>query len=89
MEWEKVLRDSVKDNKIKELHLRKVPTLKTCDDWSKVREIGLIDHKSKYAHYKGGLVKYGDALFLVTDERLQAIAPYRKWEFKSKIKVEE
>lgn len=27
--------------------------------------------------------------FFVTDERLQAIAPYRKWEFKSKIKVEE
>ncbi len=87
MEWEKILRDSVKEGSIKELYLRRVPTLKTCDDWNKVKEIGLIDHKTKYAHYKGGLVKYGEGLFYVSEERLQALAPFRKWEFKTKIKV--
>ncbi|NCN08867.1 MAG: hypothetical protein GW938_03370 [Leptospira sp.] len=87
MEWEKVLRDAVQGNSIKELHLRKVPTLKTADDWNKVIEVGLVDHKTKYAHYKGGLVKYGDRLFFVSDERIDAIAQFRKWSFKTKIKI--
>lgn len=87
MEWEKILRDAVKDNTIKELYLRKVPSLKTCEDWKLVKEIGLVDHKTKYAHYKGGLVKYGDRLFFVIDQRLDAIAPFRAWNFKLKIKV--
>lgn len=87
MEWEKILRDAVQGNAIKELHLRKVPTLKTADDWNKVIEVGMVDHKTKYAHYKGGLVKYGDRLFFVSEERLEAVAQYRKWNFKSKIKI--
>ena len=87
MEWEKVLRDAVQGNSIKELHLRKVPTLKTCDDWNKVTELGMVDHKTKYAYYKGGLVKYGDRLFFVSEERLEAVSNFRKWNFKTKIKV--
>lgn len=87
MEWEKVLREAVKDGAIKELHLRKVPSLKTCEDWTKVSELGLVDHKTKYALYRGGLVKYGDRLFFVSQERLDAVSPFRKWDFKTKIKV--
>jgi len=87
MEWEKILRDAVKDNSIKELYLRKVPSLKTCEDWNKVFEVGLVDHQTKYAHYRGGLVKYGERLFFVSGERLEALAPFRKWDFKTKIKV--
>ncbi len=87
MEWEKVLRDAVKDGTIKELHLRKVPSLKTCEDWNKVAELGLVDHKTKYAYHKGGLVKYGDRLFFVSQERLDAVSPFRKWDFKNKIKI--
>ncbi|GBF49935.1 hypothetical protein LPTSP4_14560 [Leptospira ryugenii] len=87
MEWEKILRDAVKDGSIKELHLRKVPSLKTCEDWNKVSELGLVDHKTKYAHYKGGLVKYGERLFYVSQERLDAVSPFRKWDFKTKIKI--
>ncbi len=87
MEWEYVLRDAVKGNSIKELHLRKLPSLKTVDDWQKVQEIGLVDHKTKYAHYKGGLVKYGDRLYFVAEQRLEAISPFRQWNFKNKIKV--
>ncbi|MCB1141772.1 MAG: hypothetical protein H7A24_12635 [Leptospiraceae bacterium] len=89
MEWDYILRDAVKGNTIKELHLKKVPSLKTCDDWKKVSEIGLIDHQTKYAHYKGGLVKYGERLYFVAQQRLDAIAPFRPWNFKAKIKVME
>ncbi|MCW7470031.1 MULTISPECIES: hypothetical protein [Leptospira] len=87
MEWEKILRDAVKENSIKELYLRKVPSLKTCEDWNKVVEVGTVDHKTKYAYYKGGLVKYGERLFFVTQERLDAVSPFRKWDFKNKIKI--
>lgn len=87
MEWERILRDAVQDNCIKELHLRRVPTLKTADDWNKVVEVGLVDHKTKYAHYKGALVKYGDRLYFASQERLDAVGQFRKWNFKNKIKV--
>lgn len=87
MDWEYVLRDAVKENTIKELYLRKVPSLKTADDWNRVTEVGLVDHKTKYAHYKGALVKYGERLFFVSTERLDAIGAFRKWNFKVKIKV--
>jgi hypothetical protein len=87
MDWDYVLRDAVKDNSIRELHLKKVPSLKTCDDWKKVAEVGLIDHKTKYAHYKGGLVKLGERLYFVDEKILDVIAPFRQWNFKNKIKV--
>lgn len=87
MELERVLRDSVKDGSIKELHLRRVPVLKTCENWNDVEELGLIDHKTKFAHYKGCLVKYGERLFYVPEARMQALAPYRQWKNKKKIKV--
>ena len=40
MEWQKILADSVQDGKIKELHLKKIPVLKTCDNWREVEPIG-------------------------------------------------
>ena len=87
MEWERILRDSVKDGTIRELHLRKVPVLKTCENWADVQELGLVNHQTKYAHYKGCLVKYGERLFYVSEDRMQALAPYRDWKAKNQIKV--
>ena len=55
MEWEKILADSVKDGVIKELHLRKLPVLKTVDNWKKVELVGWIEHQMKHSYYKGGL----------------------------------
>ncbi len=87
MQWEKILKDSVQDGTIRELHLRHIPTLKTCENWNDVEEIGLVDHKTKYAHYKGILVKYGERIFYVPEKRMQALAPYRPWKTKKVIKV--
>lgn len=87
MQWERVLRDSVKDGTIRELHLRHVPVLKTAENWNQVEEVGLVDHRTKYAHYKGILVKYGERLFYVPEARMQALAPFRTWKTKKKIKV--
>jgi hypothetical protein len=87
MEWEKTLRDSVKNNSIKELHLKKIPTLKSCEDWTKVSEVGTVDHKTKYAHYKGGLVRLGENLYFLPDGTITALSQFRKWNFKAKITV--
>jgi hypothetical protein len=87
LEWDKILKDSVKDGTIRELHLRKIPSLKTCDDWNKVVEIGLIDYKGKYAHMKGGLINYGERIFFVSESRIEALSSFRKWNFKNKIRI--
>lgn len=87
MEWERILKDAVKDDTIRELHLRKVPTLKTCENWNDVKELGLVDHQTKYAHYKGVLVKYGERIYYVSEERMHALAPFRDWKVKNKIQV--
>jgi hypothetical protein len=89
MEWERILRDSVKEGTIRELHLRHVPTLKSAENWNDVKEIGMIDHRTKYAHYKGIIVKYGDRIFYVSEQRMQALAPYRTWDTRRKLKVTE
>ena len=88
LEWEKILKDAVKDGVIRELHLRKIPSLKTCDDWNKVTEIGLIDYEGKFAHMKGALVNYGERIFFVSEARIEALSSFRKWKFKDKIRVQ-
>lgn len=87
MEWDRILKDCVNDGQLRELHLKKIPSLKTCDDWNRVEEVGLVDFKTKHAHYKGGIVKYGERIFYVNEARLEAVSSYRKWNFKRKLKV--
>ncbi|HMU81696.1 MAG TPA: hypothetical protein PKC35_00005, partial [Leptospiraceae bacterium] len=76
-----------KENAIRELHLRHIPVLKTCENWNDVKEIGLVDHRTKYAHYKGLLVRYGERIYYVPEARMEALAPFRNWTSKVHIKV--
>ena len=87
MEWEKILADSVKDGKIKELYLKKLPVLKTCDNWKSVELVGWIDHQMKFIHYKGGLVKMNGNLYFVQDKTINALREFMDWNFKNKIEV--
>ncbi len=89
MNWEHILRDSVKENKIRELHLRNVPILKNCENWMDVKEIGTINHRTKYAQYKGLLVKYGDSLYYISDKKMEALKPFRSWNSRTQISVTE
>lgn len=87
MEWERILSDSVRDGQIRELHLRKLPVLKTTTNWKKVELVGWIDHQMKYTHYKGGLVKLNDKLYFVQDKTIHALQEFMDWNFPRKIKV--
>jgi len=87
MEWEKILVDSVKDGVIKELYLRKIPVLKTVDNWRKVELVGWVDYQMKHTYYKGGLVKLGGKLYFVQDKTIKALQEFMEWNFPIKIKV--
>lgn len=87
MEWEKILVDSVKDGVIRELHLRKLPVLKTVDNWKKVEPVGWIDYQMKHAYYKGGLVKLNGKLYFVQDKTIKALQEFIEWKFPLKIQV--
>ena len=87
MEWERILADAVKDGRIKELYLRKLPILKTTTNWKRVELVGWIDHQMKYTHYKGGLVRLNDKLYFVQDKTIRALQEFMDWNFPRKITV--
>ena len=88
MQWEKILADAVNNGKIRELHLSKVPSLKTVENWDMVKPIGLVDHRTKHAHYKGALVKYNGNIYFVSDGKIDALSQWINWKFPITIKVE-
>jgi len=87
MEWEVILADAVKDGTIRELHLSKLPVLKTTTNWKKVEFIGWVDHQLKYTHYRGALVKLNDKLFFVRESTVKALNEFLNWKAKNVIRV--
>lgn len=81
MEWEKVLSNAVKNGQIRELHLQKIPVLKTCNNWKEIKPIGWIDHKMRHSHYRGGLVKLNDKIYFVREQTINALSEYIRWKF--------
>ncbi len=87
MEWTTLMARDLEQGKIRELYLYKIPVLKTCDNWGAVKEVGKIDFKGKHADYHGAIVKYAEKVYFIPDARIDALAPYRKWNLKTTIKV--
>ncbi|MFC1669676.1 hypothetical protein ACFL20_04735 [Spirochaetota bacterium] len=87
MEWERILADAVKNGQIRELHLRKLPLLKTTSNWKNVEILGWVDHQMKYTHYKGGLVKLSDRLYFVREQTIMALKEFMEWKFPQRILV--
>ncbi len=87
MEWDNILKDAVHEGKIRELYLKKIPVLKTCDNWKIVEPIGWIDHQMQLSHYKGGLVRLNGKIFFVTDRTINALSEYIDFKFSQMIEV--
>ncbi len=87
MEWESILKDAVKDGKIRELYLKKIPVLKTCNNWKKVEPVGWIDYKMKLSYYRGGLVRLMGKLYFVPENTIAALAEFFELKFKKRIEV--
>jgi len=87
MEWERILADSVKDGCIRELHLSKLPVLKTTTNWKSVEMIGWVDHQLKYTHYKGCLAKLNNKLYFVRESTIKALSEFIEFNVRKKIQV--
>jgi hypothetical protein len=87
MEWQKYLADAVVDGKIKELYLKKIPVLKTCNNWRDVEPVGWVDHQMKYSHYKGALVKLNGRIYFVPEKVINALSEFIKWKLSRRIEV--
>lgn len=87
MEWQSLLSDAVKDGNIRELHLGKLPVLKTTNNWRLVKPIGWVDHQMKHSHYRGGLVKLNDKLYFVQEGTIKAIEEFISFSFPKRINV--
>jgi len=87
MEWEIILADAVQNGKIRELHLSKIPVLKTTTNWKRVELLGWIDHQLKYTHYRGALVKLNEKIYFVKENTIQALREYLSWKAKNTIQV--
>lgn len=87
MEWEKILVDSIVDGTIRELYLKKIPMLKTCDNWREVEPLGWIDYPMKFSHYKGSLVKLRGRIYFVPEKTINALSEFINWKFPRQIQV--
>ena len=87
VEWERALADSANDGKIRELHLRKLPLLKTTTNWRKVELVGWVDFHMKHTYYKGGLVKLNGNLYFVQEKTIEALREFMDWKFPRRINV--
>ncbi len=87
MEWENILKDAVHEGKIRELYLKKIPVLKTCDNWRDVEPIGWVEHQMELSFYKGGIVRLNGKLYFVTDRTINALSEYIDLKFKLMIEV--
>ena len=87
MKWESVLRDAVKDGKIKAVQLKNVPVLKNCDNWKTVEVLGWLDYQAKSVHYRGILVHLNGKIFFVKQTTFDAIRKFLNLGHVSKIEV--
>jgi hypothetical protein len=87
MEWDTILQDATQNGQIRELYLKRIPVLKTCDNWRKVEPIGWVDHRTNLAYYKGGLVRLKGRVYFISDQTIDALAEFINFKFKLKINV--
>jgi hypothetical protein len=85
--WEEILRNCIKANKIKAVHLQHIPQLKTCDNWEDTRFLGRVNHKFKLTTYNGGLIKLSGRIYYINIRQIQAISYLIRWDTTNIIKV--
>ena len=77
--WQDILRDSVRDNTVKLSHLRKIPHLKTCDNWKAATFLGRVRHTLPYCTYDGGLIRLGDAIYYINAAQIDAVRKFARF----------
>ncbi len=87
MDWESVLQDVINTGTIRELFLKRIPVLKTCDDWKRVEPVGWVEHKTNLVFYKGAIVKLRGNMYFVSDKTFDALSEFINFRFNKRIQV--
>jgi hypothetical protein len=87
MDWMLFLARSLEEGVVRELYLYKIPVLKNCENWGSVKEIGKVEFKGKHSDYRGAIVQYANSYYFLPNARIDALSPFRKWNFKKTLRV--
>jgi hypothetical protein len=79
MEWQSILRDAANRGTIRLLELRKIPQLKTCDNWQEVVFLGRVRHTLPHAIYDGGLVKLGERIYYINARQIETVRRFARF----------
>ncbi len=78
-EWESVLRDAALSGTVRATQLRRIPHLKTCDNWKEVTFIGRVRLTLKHAVYDGGLVKLSDRIYYINSKQIDVVRRFARF----------
>ncbi len=73
LEWQSILRDAANLGQVRLAELRKIPQLKTCDNWQHVLFLGRVRHTLPHAVYDGGLVKLQDRIYYINSRQIETV----------------
>jgi hypothetical protein len=79
VEWESILRDAANAGQIRLGALRKIPQLKTCDNWKNVTFLGRIKYTVNRAVYDGGLVKLADRIYYINTRQIEVVQRFARF----------
>jgi hypothetical protein len=79
VEWQSLLRNAADDGTIRLAALRKIPQLKTCDNWKEVVFLGRVHHATAHVTYDGGLVKLGQRIYYISRRQIDVVAKFARF----------
>jgi hypothetical protein len=79
LEWQSILRSVAKTRSVRHVELRKIPQLKTCDNWREVAFLGRVRYEAPNAVYDGGLVQLGERIYYISARQIQTVGRFAKF----------
>lgn len=67
--------------------LKRIQQMKDCSEWNSVTPLALIEYKTQFHHYDGGIVEFQGSPFYITTKQISALMKFVKWKFAKVAKV--
>jgi len=79
LEWESILRNVRRLGTVRHIELRKIPQLKTCNNWQAVEFLGRVRHTLPHAVYDGGLVLLDDRIYYINAKQIEVVSHFARF----------
>ena len=79
LEWQSILRDAANLGSVRLMELKRIPQLKTCDNWQRVAFLGRVRHTLPHAVYDGGLVKLEDKIYYINARQIETVRRFARF----------